>query len=223
MLIPQAIVQQGGSSTPTFDPVDEYFGTADHAFEFDTSSLTGLTALGTPDAEIADTRYSSWLWYADNAGSNTWVGRYLDGLSQPYTGITRCTSIYPYAGGTAIGLFIGSNFGALDVLDVTDSNQTLHIDNWTATSGGSQGNAYGAFASLRPDYYFGIVVNSSTSVDYYWSLDGMNWLQLLTGRNPGNTGTLDAIGVGVKANGTTWQGAFDYLRVWDSAKTFPGY
>lgn len=64
-----AAINTGGSNTATevrtaltsvldrakHDPTLDLFGTPDTAFEFDTSSLAGLTAMGTPDIEDANT------------------------------------------------------------------------------------------------------------------------------------------------------------------------
>jgi hypothetical protein len=72
----------GGGS----DPIADAFGTPDTAYEFDTNSLTGLTAMGSADVEDADTTVNSHLLIADD--DSTQVGRYA-AVSTPFTMVVK--------------------------------------------------------------------------------------------------------------------------------------
>jgi hypothetical protein len=69
--------------------------------------------------------------------------------------------------------------------------------------------------------YLAIRANSSSDVDYLYSLNGYVWQKVVDSRNPG-IGTLVNGGIGIVGGGSLITAAFDYLRIWNSAKTFPG-
>src|SRR6187431_969536 len=73
------------------DPVQTAFGTPTTAFEFGTSSLAGLTAMGTPDVENANTTIASHYYIQDDASGLAMCGRYVTGLTAPFTAICKVT------------------------------------------------------------------------------------------------------------------------------------
>jgi len=74
-------------------------------------------------------------------------------------------------------------------------------------------------------WYFGIRVASNTDVSYYASRSGVIWQPLLLARNPSLTVGSVGVSVGNYAGGSQPRaaGAFDFIRVWNSAKTFPAF
>ncbi len=202
------------------DVIEGIFGTPDTAFEFDTTSLTGLTALGSADVESADTTIPSHLYLKDLNGAYAPVGRYLTAPSAPFTIIAKL-NVYPFSNYNTAGIFIGAEpLGNMDSLAVGENGGTkLALDRNTPTAYGSNvfsiGFSYG-------EVYLSIRVNSSSNVDYAASTDGKIWRYLVAGRNPSIT--IANIGLHVKAENGTHPGAaaFDFFRVWESALSYPG-
>jgi hypothetical protein len=69
--------------------------------------------------------------------------------------------------------------------------------------------------------WLAIRVNSSTDVDFLYSQDGVIWMELVNARNPGIT--IGSVGIALKSeDNVRFGGAFDYLRIWESALSLPG-
>lgn len=214
------VLTAGALNNLKSDPLAEIFPAPTTTFEFDTTSLTGLTALGSPDTENADSTIPGHLYYVDLNGAYSWVGRYLTAPSAPFTAITLVRTI-PFSNFNSAGIFIGeSPPGNADWFYIGENGGTkLALDRATPTAFSSNisNQGYGS-----PHGYLAIRVNSSSNVDYSYSQDGYIWRNRQTARNPSIT--IGTVGIAVKAeNGTHPAGAaFDFLRIWDSALTFPG-
>ena len=97
--------------------------------------------------------------------------------------------------------------------------QIFHFRNTTPTAFSST-IATGPPSSHVP-VWFAIRANSSTSFDHLYSFDGRIWNALTLARNPSLT--IAAVGIGINSeNSLGFAAAFEYLRIWTSAKTFLG-
>lgn len=204
----------GGGET---DWVQATLGTPDTAFEFDTSSLTGLTALGSIDDEDADTTVAGHYYIRDDDNSG-WVGRYLS-VSPACTIVTKLSDREVHeADGTKFGLAIGnSTMGSANMDCVLVGNGSNQV--WVELAQTS--NIFSGQRFVQSPVYLGIRANSSSDVDYLVSLNGLIWRKVVDSRNPG-IGTLAAAGIVICPGGTYIAAAYDYLRIWNSAKSFPG-
>lgn len=205
----------GGGDT---DWVDAVLGTPDTTFEFETSSLTGLTALGTIDTEDADTTVPGCYYIRDDDNSG-WVGRYLS-VSPACTLVTKIVDrVSVPADGTKYGLFIGdATMGSahMDVVLVGNSSVQWWVELAQTT------NITNTESQVGSPVYLAIRANSSTDVDYLVSRTGAVWRKIVDSRNPG-LGTLSKAGIGIcPGSAGTIAAAFEYLRIWNSAKSFPG-
>lgn len=212
------------------DPILDLFGTPDTAFEFNTTSLTGLTALGTPDTESAHTTVPGHLLLVDDDSSQ--VGRYAS-VSTPCTMIVKMTDFvhrtqYQYTGvfcGEStpgkmvwIGTHYDGAFGYITARtfatpgDQTPGTPTLQ----TVPTPHSAGSA-------NFETWFAIVASSSTDVDYYWSRNGRVFWPLFLNHN--NSMTVGSMGVAMTAyaSSTKAQAIYDYIRIWNSALTIPSF
>ena len=211
----------GGSSA---DPIADNFGTPDTAFEFDTSSFTGLTALSTtPDGEDANTSVAGHYYIKDN--DSEFVGRYAS-VTPAFTAIAKLSDATLRANYSHAGLFCGvatpgkmvsvlARFG--DGQFILTFTQTGPTDTGPGTPSVTDPPA----TPLAYPLYLGIKCVSSTDVSYYMSHTGHVWHAILLNHN--NTMTVASVGIGIFVlGGGTGQtsAAFDYLRIWNSAKTF---
>jgi len=198
------------------------FGAPDTAHEFGSSSLAGLTALSpTPDTESAHTTVPGHLYYMDNASGTAWCGRYIAAPAAPFTAITLISGGNMRANHNRAALFIGVGTpGDMDLLEWGASGRTVALERFsTPTTYGSTITAGTIFE--RPPVYLAIRVNSATDVDYLRSWDGRIWQEVTAARNPSIT--IGSVGLAFKSeNAADAAAAFDYLRVWNSAKSFPG-
>jgi hypothetical protein len=207
----------GAFSTPAAeDVIAGIFGTPDTAFEFSTSSLTGLTTIGSPDTEDANTTVPGHYFISDN--DNTGVGTYV-AASPPFTVITKLSDrTLVNVDGCKSGLFVGDSSPSLG----SDCNGILH--------GNSNGNVWAEVIATSnitntfggtPPIYFAIRVNSTTDVDMLFSNNGRVWYKIVDSRNPSIT--IATCGLYIYSAGSNLQSAaFDFLRIWNSAKSFPG-
>lgn len=201
------------------DPIAGIFGAPDTAFEFDTSSFTGLTAMGTPDAENADTTVPGHYYVRDDGTS--FVGRYAATPSTPFTAIAKLSDTSILSDFGAVGLMVGVGTpGAFDVIALVNGTRTIAAQGWSNPS--LFGGSIAAFdQKFEPPLWFALVVNSTTDIDFLWSMTGLIWKKLVDARNPSLT--VGSVGVAHLANGAgVVASAFDYLRIFNSALTFPG-
>ncbi len=206
------------------DPIFDQFGAPDTAFEFETSSLTGLTSMGSPTAEDANTTIPGHYYVKRTATSSVAAsGRYASAPSTPFTVITKLgMSVWSASNYQRAGfLFIGeATPGKLEAVAIINNNGiigTLYaFTNPTTFSANIGTDVPGAFQTPA---WFAIVATSGTSVAYYYSFDGYLWRARQTARNPGFT--IGSVGIGVDPENATFGAAagYDYLRIWNSAKT----
>ena len=208
-----------------YDPIQEFFGTPDTRYEFDTTSFTGLTAMGSADAEDANTTISSHYYVKDN--DSTLVGRYAS-VSTPFTVITKVSEAQMMNNYKYIHLFVGtSSPGKLVTVGPAYSDgPTLTTRVWTGPSDGSPSVATPVTTPYVGVYfvpwYLGIKVVSSTDATYYASRNGKIWFTISANRN--DSLTIASAGVAVSAyTSEPAIAAFDYIRIWNSAKTFQAF
>jgi hypothetical protein len=212
-----------GSSGP--DPVTSVLGTPDTAFEFSTSSLAGLTAIGSPAVEDADTTVPGMLFYKDSTSGMAWMGRYLASPATPFTAVT-CVHAHPYGNYMTAGLLVGVADPATGAFVVNEYayNTALKVFGESYTNRTTYNTTFGAnvvLVNYPAAIYLAMVVNSTTSIDVYMSADGYIWFKYNAAVNPGLT--VGSVGLGMKSqNAGGFTAAFEYLRLWNSAKTFPG-
>lgn len=211
---------EGGSGAA--DPVADILGTPDTAYEFGSSSLAGLTAIGSPTVEAAHTSVPGHLYYKDSTSSAAWMGRYQASPSTPFTIVTKVTDADLTGNYNACGLLVGvadPTSGAFVTNVVTwNSNRKFNAEKFTnrttfgSTVGGGENNP-------GLPVYLAMVVNSTSSIDYYWSFNGYSWRKYVSANNPSLT--VGSVGLAMKSeNASGFSCAFDYLRIWNSAKTF---
>lgn len=208
----------GGSD----DPVADVFGTADTAFEFDSTSTTGLTALSpTPDVMDLDTTVPGHLYIKDNASGVARCGYYASAPSLPFTAICKVSDANIRSDYHQVGLFAGdATPGTMKYIMLSRAARYLETETGTPTSftGGITG---GLLSDLQTPMYFGIIVNSSSDWDFLYSYNGRIWAYHTETHNASLTP--GSVGVFAAANNTNGVGAaFDFLRIWTSAKAFPG-
>lgn len=209
----------------TYDPIADKFGTPDTAYEFQSSSLTGLTALSpTPDVEDADTTVPDCYYLNDNASGVAVCGRYA-AVSAPFTAIGLVADHNIHADYNYAGMFCGVGTpGKMVFVAVRQAIREAIVLTMTGPTDGGPG-APGLFATkpqspIHAPTYFAIKAVSNTDVTYYISTGGRIWHPLL--KNHDNTMTIGSVGLGMmslNANGVSV--AWDYLRIWNSALTMP--
>lgn len=213
-----------GGSGGGDDPIADIFGTPDTAYEFDTTSLSGLTQMATAgDTEDSDTTVPGHLFLRRNATATyRWIGRYVTPPSTPYTVMTKVSAM-PRSDYNKAALFIGvATPGDMDLLCYIHNSfrgVTIERCSQTAFSSTPAGNTYN---DMDAPVYLAIRANSGTSFDYLWSPNGRVWRTLLTARNPSLTIASVGLAVNPDSNSNGMSAAFDFLRIWNSALTFPG-
>ena len=204
------------------DPVSDTLGTPDTAFEFSTSSLTGLTAFGSPASEDANTTIPGHYYVRTASNSNPfWGGRYVGSLSAPFTVVTKVSDQAQQNYHTS-ALFVGdsgaTNFDTLNHGFVSAGNDlAFHGSRWSQSTFG--GNFANGGVATQSSFYLAIVVTTTSNVAYYYSLNGMIWTTLTSGRNPSLTLVTAGIATKSEETSTGCSAAFEFLRIWNSAKT----
>jgi hypothetical protein len=213
-----ATVTFPSSSAP--DPIFDNFGTPDTAFEFNANSFTGLTAQGTPDIESMHATIPGHLLLSDNDGE--WVGRYAS-VTPAFTAIAKVTNAEISANYQWVTLFCGVATPGKMVHATVRFNGAVAAIVAKVTgptdSSPSTPTVYAVPGTLHFPCYLAIKAVSSTDVTYYWSGDGFIWYPLLKSDN--NSMTVASVGVSVAGFASTIaSAAFDFLRIWNSSKTF---
>lgn len=212
-------ISGGGGST---DPIAALFGAPDTAFEFDTSSLAGLTAMGTPDVENANTTVPGNYYVKDDASGTAWCGRYIASPSHPFTAVLKVTGANMRQNYNGCGLFVGVGTpGKLVFVDIGIKTRTIGVEIFSSPTAYSSTPVGDVTNAVSFPCYLGLVTVSTTSVSYYFSMDGYVWFPILTGHN--GALTIGSVGFASKSENTNGHAsAFDFFRVWNSSKTFPG-
>ena len=213
--------QLGGSAS---DPIADVFGAPDTAFEFNTSSLAGLTAIGTPDAEDANTSIPGHYFVAETNAANGMNGRYMASPTIPWTAVIKLTDANIEVNHNKAGIWYAANSagspGNLDFLMLYGATTTPKTERWTSPTVFGV-NIAQVHNGGEPTIYFAIRVNSATDVDFMFSWNGWVWYGITMARNPAIT--IAYLGIGVSCESSTQvAAAFDYLRIWNSAKATPG-
>lgn len=214
----------GGGGGGAADPIETVHGTPTTAFEFDTTSLTGLTAIGSPTTEDADTSVPG-HYYIASTSTSALMGRYVAAPAEPWTAITKVSAwLGLHNADRYVGaLFAGSSnlLGGVDVMAarVSGGVYTGYEHYWSGNPPAPNTNIVSttAFAHQLPVWY-AIRGNSATSYDFLISYNGYVWYQIVTARNPGYT--IDSVGIGLALAAVQGWAAYDYLRIWNSALTF---
>lgn len=203
------------------DPIADVFGTPTTAFEFDTTSLTGLTAYSpTPDVVDIDTTIPGHLYIKDNAAGVARCGYYASAPTAPFTAICKVSDGNVRSDYHQIGLAIGqATPGTMNSIQWSTAARKVETEVQTPT--GFTSALANALSDIQTPLYLAILVNSSTDVDFLYSYGGRIWAYLTEARNPSIT--IGSVGVWFASNNANGgAAAFDFLRIWDSAKTFPG-
>jgi hypothetical protein len=223
-----ALASPGGGGGAS-DPIQEMFGTPTTAFEFATSSLTGLTStgFGTVATENADTSVTD-QYYISGGSQQALLGRYVTAPSEPWTAIAKVTDGWmtrenPRALGT---IFAGTSTltGGVEVLKVRYSSTVggwvVHHKYWSGNPPAPNSDIYVSTVPIDVHFplYLAIKATSATSIDSYVSQNGYIWFRAVSARNPGYA--LDSVGFGLALENTVGYAVFDFFRIWDSALTF---
>lgn len=217
-----AAAPTGGGGGGADDPIADVFGSPTTAFEFDTSSTTGLTLLSpTADVIDIDTTVPGHLYIKDNASSTARCGYYAAAPSAPFTAIAKLSDANVRSDYHQAGLFAGdATPGAMKYVML--SRGARYIETETGTPTGFTGSiTAGTLSDLQTPMYLAIVVNSSSDWDFLYSYGGRIWAYHTEAHNaslaPGSVGVFAAAN-NANGFGTAW----DFLRIWNSAKAFPG-
>ena len=222
-----AAAATGGGGGSSDDPIADVFGTPTTAYEFD-AALSGWSNLGSATAQDADTTIPDHYYVKKAASSSTALtGIYRASPSMPFTVITKISDIAPHADNycRAGSLFVGETTPGK-----TTGPELVHNSEWylthseytNPTTFGAQVGTDHTLKAFAVPLYLGIVANSSTNIDTYYSFGGRIWRQRTAARNP--SFTVGSFGVFVDPESATFgmAAAFDFIRLWNSAKTFPG-
>jgi hypothetical protein len=223
-----AVVAAAGSDAAS-DPIFDIFGAPDTAFEFDSSSLSGLTGYGSPDVEDADTSYPDCLYLFRSSGSVAACGRYLSAPSAPWTAIAKVSAFSHWQDNQFLMLFHAVNSGGPiqlfgSMLKGRYGYPTEAVAAyWTNTTTFDSYLGSVAVNGRTVPVYLAIRVNSATDIDYLFSWDGYIWVTIENARNPTVAQDLVGLGICTPANATIKTlAAFDFLRIFESALTLPG-
>jgi len=216
-----SVLAQGGAS----DPIATQFGTPDTAYEFATTSFTGLTAMGTLDSESMHGTVLGHYYASDNDAAQ--AGRYA-AVSAPFTAIVRVSDAALRANYQYVGMFCGvATPGKMVWLGTGWADggvvKTFTFATPTDASPGSPGVLQAPPASEAfGGSYLAIVATSNTNISYYWSRNGVLWFTILSAHD--NSMTVGAVGmsIGVYGSGPAVAGAYDFMRIWNSVLTIPG-
>jgi hypothetical protein len=221
----------GGATTGGApDPIFDKFGTpSSAAYEFDSSSLTGWTSFGSPDEYDADTTIPDHLWLKDAASSWQFAGTSRSSISTPFTIIAKISDAWLDQNFNYAGIFVGDSSNKMWLCCLRYNSTTTRgfggylPTNLTDSGGGSAWSSTGV-GHVDGFGYVAFVVNSTTSVDAYVSMNGMVWWKGSVAFNPSMT--IAKMGLVITSGSTGGANrvaaAFDYFRVWSSALTFPG-
>jgi hypothetical protein len=191
-------------------------GVNDDEFDVtDTSNpMTGWSTLGVPLAHDINSTVKSHYTVSKDAGSLSLTGIYKGWIPSNGNMVTTKLSGFGVATPDAqcrAGLFVSeASPGKVISIGRSASAAQLSVDIWTnpTTYASSPGTTamYGSRLWLR------IIYNSSTSLTYQWSHDGLFWFNLATAHNPSTTIAAAGLMIDPNASGSTVYGAFDWIR-----------
>jgi hypothetical protein len=200
----------GGSSDPTIPTGGTlYNGT----------STSGWTSFGTPDTFDADSTIAGHFYLRKASVGNNLIGAYRACGSFPKTYTLKISDMFLQANYHGAGLLIGeaspgkywSWFTAHD--GAVDTSRLFQRYAWTnATTAGANVN-YNSSTNGFPQLpsYHRIVVNSSTDIELWHSMEGLIYYRLAASQNPAFT--IGVFGFGINAFGSIeMKAAFDWIH-----------
>jgi hypothetical protein len=212
----------GGGSMDGGALVQSILGAPDTGFDFDTSSLTGLTSFNSPDILDADTTVPDCLYIQDNESGQNVCGVYATAPSAPFTVIAGLRAA-GYKDSNAVTLGIGDGTpGAFEQIGIQNEARNLLSTRWnspTSFSGTITTHGVGAFET---PLYLAIRVHTITNVDFLASADGITWFKLTDSRDPSMTPAVVLLAINANATGDELGAAWDFLYIYNSALTLPG-
>ena len=203
------------------DPVLQMLGAPTTTFNFETSDLTGLTTFNSPDTLNANTTVPRQLFIQDNETGENLCGVYA-AASAPFTVITKLTDTNCWKDSHAATLFVGvATPGRMELMGIQNAARTLYATAWNSPTSfsGAIGNYGGSF---ELPMWFAIRVNSTTDLDFLFSMNGYTWAKMVDSRNPSIT--IGSYGVCINANaaGDELASVWDYIYLYNSAVTLRG-
>jgi len=170
-------------------------GTNDDEFDQNASGTpSGWTDISSGAADTIDTNtYKSHLHLKANAaGGTAWKGIYKTAPSMPFTMIAKFADVASKSNFNyeAMGVGESGSTGKFTICGVQTNNNGLRtacVTDYTNRTTVSAGIFSGTAESGRPPVYFKMIVTSSTSISYWYSVGGMIWNPLAAARNPGFT------------------------------------
>jgi hypothetical protein len=197
------------------------FGAPATAFDFDTSSLTGLTQFNSPDTCDANTTIPGHLFLEDNESGENFCGVYATAPSAPFTVIAKMIGSVlkdSYAAGVLIG---SSTPGQFDIMAMQNNTRSMFGTHWNSPTSFS-GTFVSGIQGINVPVWLAIRVNSNTDVDFLFSMDGYMWLKYQDSRNPSFTAAVVGIAINANASGVKFAAAFDLLYIYTSALAMKG-
>lgn len=203
------------------DPIFTAFGTPDTAFEFNTTSLSGLTALSNAATTVnANTTISG--HYFIKAPAAGMAGHYAAIPAYPWTAVALVTDSNARGNYGCSGMFVGTATPGSMRTIATGYGATVGLfsEQWTNPTTFSTTPASLARGGGLSPTYFAIRAASNTNVDFLVSYNGFSWFILSAAINLGIT--IGSVGIFCKSDGSTTSAGFDFFRIWNSSKTFAG-
>jgi hypothetical protein len=196
------------------DPIADAFGAADTAYEFTTNDLSAFTQFGSPDNFDANTTIPARLYVADN--DSTWCGGYV-AASPAFTAVMKIDEALLEQNYQWIGLACGNSGWTSYVVAAYRFDTAATSRGIREPSDVQIAASVGLWAQAGGPLWLGIRAASSTDVSLYASRSGRLWAPIIVADNPGFT--VAKVGVAMWTNQRI-AAAIDYLRIWNSAKTF---
>lgn len=207
------------------DPLIRQFGAPNTDFDFNTTSLTGLTGINTPTASNSNTTAPSHLYIKVNGGGNP-AGYYIATPgSYPFTAVAKLSNISPPVG---IDYF---STGAFFVGQSTPGNleliQLMHFSDWVVASEywsnpTTYSSTNGSNQTVRfahTPLWFAARMANADDLEFWYSFNGYTWRRRHT-KDP--SFTVGSVGIMAHPNQSTYNVStlWDYLRIWNSSLSF---
>jgi len=200
----------------------DVYGAPATAFDFDTSSLTGLTQFNSPDTCDANTTVPGHLFLEDDESGENMCGVYASAPAAPFTVAALLDVGSVLADSHTAGLLIGSSTpGQFDILALQNAARSVFSTHWNSPTSFSSTFTSG-MSQINIPIWLAIRVNSNTDVDFLYSMDGVAFKKYTDSRNPGFTAAVVGLAINANASGVRFAAAFDWLYIYTSALTFKG-
>jgi hypothetical protein len=199
----------GGGGYPPGSPDAPPSSPSSYDDEF--TALSGWTTLGSLTSQNVTDAPSHWHGVRSSIGLQI-HGIYKAAPSYPFTVTAKFADI-PYLGNySEIGLMLG-NAGASAwwsaSLSVYPNPWTIQVESWSSNTSRSGSNNYGQAWGYSFPRYVRVVVTSPTSVAVAVSFNGLAWITVATGLNPGFA---NQVGIALDANGAVAEAFVDWIR-----------